>query len=679
MGKKALSAGILLFAACITAHAQQVEGFSFQVNPAVSIPVGSSQSLFTIGGGAELAAQYSMPFAPIVCARALVDYTLAPTVVQTNLSLLSLGIGAGVNWELIPRLTLSAALTGGYGLGIYAGETGGSSYIGADAGLSYSITPSFALGAGAGYRHYFAQPDPFYQAVRVNLGTVIRLAAGVPKSNIEIPGIRLDPVFPVFYKYYDDHPVGEVTIRNTEKGAIRKLRVNFCVNQYMEGPKESAAVDEVKQGESVAVPLFGLFTDKVLQVTEATKVAATIVISYELAGREVTLSRTETLRLYDRNALTWDDDRKAAAFVTAKDPGILKLAKGVAGLVREHPNQSLDLNFRIGLALFESLRLCGVNYVVDPQSPYSSRTTAAVDFLQFPIQTLGYKGGDCDDLSICYSAMLESIGIETAFITVPGHIYAAFSLGMDPSEARKCFHNPLALIFAGDTVWLPVEITMVQDGFLAAWEKGAMEWREWKAKDEARLYPIHDAWQKYEPVGFPSVSDNVEAPSKPQMDERFTAVINRFVEREIVDQVDQYRQQISRGNDPSVINRLGVLYARYGLLAKAKEQFTLAARVRYLPSIVNLGNILFIAKQYDMALEAFKRAQGAEPDNAQVLLGIAKTEYELENMGTVKRVYERLQQKDPALAARFSYLVGAGKEQGRASAMGGSATVWDEE
>ena len=193
-------------------------------------------------------------------------------------------------------------------------------------------------------------------------------------------------------------------------------------------------VAEVKQGESVTIPLYGLFTDKVLQVTEATKVAAAVGISYELAGREVSLSRTETLRVYDRNALSWDDDRKAAAFVTAKDPGILKLAKGVAGLVREHPNQSLDLNFRIGLALFESLRLSGVNYVVDPQSPYSSRTVAAVDFLQFPTQTLGYKAGDCDDLSIGYAAMLESIGIEAAFITVPGHIFAAFRLGTDPAE-----------------------------------------------------------------------------------------------------------------------------------------------------------------------------------------------------------------------------------------------------
>ena len=29
----------------------------------------------------------------------------------------------------------------------------------------------------------------------------------------------------------------------------------------------------------------------------------------------------------NRNAMTWDDDRKAAAFVTAKDPALLGFAK----------------------------------------------------------------------------------------------------------------------------------------------------------------------------------------------------------------------------------------------------------------------------------------------------------------------------------------------------------------
>ena len=401
--------------------AQEPGKLSFQVTPGINIPLGTSKDMFTIGGGGEITVQYSMPFASILFARGSLDYSLVPTLAENSLSMISFGAGAGISYDVIPKLNLSASVSGGYGLGIYSGQTGGSAYIAGEGGITFFFSPSFGLGAGAGYRHYFSQPDPFYQALKVNLGTIIRLGAGSAKANIDIPEIRFDPIFPVFYKHYDDNPVGEVVILNAEKGSIKNVRVSFFVNQYMAGPKESAVIEEVKKGESISVPLYALFTDNVLSITEGTKVTANITVAYELGSRDMVFEKTETIRMYDRNAMTWDDDRKAAAFVTAKDPEVLKFAKSIAGLVREHPNRAVNLNFRIGMGLFESLSLLGVNYVIDPQTPYAefSKDAMALDYLQFPVQTLSYKAGDCDDLSICYATMLESTGIETAFITIP--------------------------------------------------------------------------------------------------------------------------------------------------------------------------------------------------------------------------------------------------------------------
>ncbi len=132
-----------------------------------------------------------------------------------------------------------------------------------------------------------------------------------------------------------------------------------------------------------------------------------------------------------------------------------------------------------------------------------------------------------------------------------------------------------------------------------------------------------------------------------RIQERYTTSVNRFVEREIADQVARYEDQIrNRGEQPRIVNKLGVLYARYGLLGKAKEQFEKAARGQYAPAMVNLGNILFLAKQYEDALEVFTQAK----------------------------------QQDPDLAARFSYLVSATDEAARASsAMIAETVVWDEE
>ena len=47
-------------------------------------------------------------------------------------------------------------------------------------------------------------------------------------------------------------------------------------------------------------------------------------------------------------------------------------------------------------------------YVADP------RTNA--EYVQFPDETIERKGGDCDDLSVCFSGIAESVGIQTAFV-----------------------------------------------------------------------------------------------------------------------------------------------------------------------------------------------------------------------------------------------------------------------
>ncbi|TFG62049.1 MAG: tetratricopeptide repeat protein [Spirochaetales bacterium] len=663
--------------------AQEPGKLFFQITPGVNIPLGPSRDMYTIGGGGELTMAYTMPFAPFLFAKGAIDYSLVPTLSDNSLSLIFFGGGLGVSFDPLPWLNLQASGSVGYGLGIYTGQPGGSLYLEGSGLVSFFFTPAFSLGVGGGYRHQFSQPVPFYQAVRINIGTTIRLGTGAAKSNMRIPKVRFDPVFPVFYKHYDDHTVGDLTLVNEEKGPVKNVTVSLFINQYMDGPKECAVIPEMKKGEIAEIPLYALFTDNVLSITEGTKVTAQLLVSYEYSKRDMSFETTETGRMYDRNAMTWDDDRKAAAFITAKDPEVLKFAKNIAGLVRENSNKAVNLNFRIGMGLFEALGEHGVNYVVDPQTPYAefSKDSMAVDYLQFPVQTLDYKAGDCDDLSICYSTMLESTGIETAFITTPGHIFMAFSLGINPDDAKKLFKNPGNLIYRDNTTWLPVETTMVQDGFLKAWEMGAKEWRENNLNGNAKIFPIHEAWQSYEPVGLPDARISLTAPASDDILERYTKAVNRFVEREIADKVAELEERIKTSRDRARLqNKLGVLYAQYGLMEKAKEQFVEAAQAQSTPAYVNLGNILFLEKQYEEALEYYELAEAEDPENTKVLLGIAKANYELENQGTVKKAYAKIQQKDPDLAERFSYLVSATDDSARASSATISETVvWDEE
>ncbi|MCH7973363.1 MAG: transglutaminase domain-containing protein [Bacteroidetes bacterium] len=112
-------------------------------------------------------------------------------------------------------------------------------------------------------------------------------------------------------------------------------------------------------------------------------------------------------------------------------------------------------------------------YVADPN--------ATSDFVQFPKQTINLKGGDCDDLSVLYSAVLESVGIQTALIDYRpekglGHVNLLFNTELSPRRAKWITDNDSKYFIrknskGKDQVWIAIETTSLT-GFMKAWELG---------------------------------------------------------------------------------------------------------------------------------------------------------------------------------------------------------------
>jgi tetratricopeptide (TPR) repeat protein len=323
-----------------------------------------------------------------------------------------------------------------------------------------------------------------------------------------------------------------------------------------------------------------------------------------------------------------------------------------------------------------------MNYVVDPNSSYIelSQSDTALDYLQFPIQTLKYRAGDCDDLSILYAALLESISVKTAFITIPGHIFMAFSLGLEPEEAKKVFQYHDDLIFIDNDSWVPVEITLVQEGFMAAWKEGAKEWRENESEGSAAFYPVREAWRLYQPTGIVESASDVLLPDMQSFLARYKLTMNVFIDQQIKEKVGDLQDLIANSNnDPRYINKLGVVYARYGLYEKAILEFERGAARNHMPSILNLGNLFFIRDQFDEALVQFNRAYAMDADNPTVLLCLSKVNFELENYGSSRNYYTKLEQSDPKLAARFDYLGSKDINTARAEDVSiRDSVVWEE-
>jgi hypothetical protein len=215
-------------------------------------------------------------------------------------------------------------------------------------------------------------------------------------------------VFPVLFKYYDDHPIGKIVIRNEKDVPAENVRVSLFINQYMDNPKLCATIPRIEPGAQASADLYALFNSKMLDISEGTKVSARVTIAFSAAGIEANQERVETVRIFDRNASMWDDNRKAAAFVTSKDATVLRFSKNVLSMVKDRGSRVINQNLLIAMAFHEATRLYGLTYVTDPSNSYATvlESKTVVDFLQFPRQTLDYKGGNCSALSILYSALL---------------------------------------------------------------------------------------------------------------------------------------------------------------------------------------------------------------------------------------------------------------------------------
>ncbi len=112
---------------------------------------------------------------------------------------------------------------------------------------------------------------------------------------------------------------------------------------------------------------------------------------------------------------------------------------------------------------------------------YTSDPRATAEYVQFPQQTVQLKGGDCDDLSVCYSSLLESVGIQTALVDYKAdgnirHVNILFNTKLTPNQAKLVTNNDTKYFVRENSnrkseVWLPVETTSLTD-FNTAWNVG---------------------------------------------------------------------------------------------------------------------------------------------------------------------------------------------------------------
>ena len=520
----------------------------------------------------------------------------------------------------------------------------------------------FGIGFSASYR-FGRDPDA--------PGSLIR--------SLRFTDTAIRPVFAAMQSYYVKNPVGTVTITNTEERAITDLEVSFFQPGYMDSPTPATSIAELAAGESREIPVPAAFNAEVFATEGVTPLTGEIIAVYRSRGRPAEQRQSVSYDLHDRTAITWDDDRKVGAFITPSDSALRNYASFIRQTFKEATLPAYDGTVQYGMQLYQALAEIGCLYQPDPVAPFTAVQVnpLTVDSISLPRDTLKRITGDCDDLTVLYASLLEAVGIESGFITVPGHIYAAINTKVPSREYRTLHPDRSMFIELEGELWLPVEITLIgKEGFRAAWKLGVDEWAiHEKSPEKRRLIVTRDSQTLYRSVGLKETDLGLQY-GRPE------AMVRSF-RQDMDGLVDVFtgaaRTAAARGGGREDHNRLGIAYARFGRLQDAQSAFSRALAIDpgYISARVNLGNLLFLKEDYPAALSAYERAlaslagEAMSPLRPKILLNVSRTYHQMQRYDEAGRYFASASAIDPAQAQAFAYLAERQDGGGRAGDQGG--------
>ncbi|TAK55132.1 MAG: hypothetical protein EPO24_12475 [Bacteroidetes bacterium] len=287
----------------------------------------------------------------------------------------------------------------------------------------------------------------------------------------------LNDVFPSSSTVYAFRPIGKARVKNVSAAPI-EAKVSFYVNRLMDAATETKPYT-IAPNEVAEIPFYAVFSDA-LQSVQSFAVHEGEVFVTASTVEDYDDSFQARVLIHGRNE--WNGDvTMLKYFMTPDDPAVIKLTRNILNLAEPH----LD-TVDGALRLFEKAKLLfnefssRLVYVNDPQ--------LSQDYVQYPSETLSLKGGDCDDMAVTYTTLLNSIGISTAFIDIvppekpqDAHVYMMFNTGVEPQFSYSISENPKRFIIRKDergteSLWIPIETTVMRKGFEEAWRIGAEQY-----------------------------------------------------------------------------------------------------------------------------------------------------------------------------------------------------------
>jgi len=270
--------------------------------------------------------------------------------------------------------------------------------------------------------------------------------------------------------------IGEITLSNSGNDAASNVKVVLSSPSKYFSDKTISFGTILEGGSSKKIVDLNFLTSA-LDVTtnEQTTISADFTF-YNSANEKYSTQDSFEMCIAGRNYMTWQIPGMISSWVTPTQPIMREFAsKATSGLAAGMSNSDPTVQLMAARWLFESMRAYGVRYVNDAH--------ASGDYIQFPWETLKNKAGDCDDNAVLYASLLESIGLKSFLVLVPGHIFSGY--------------------ISSDNYAIPIETTALT--FDTALSSGASQYDRYK--DTKKIIFPTSVWYQYPQVNLPEKTE----------------------------------------------------------------------------------------------------------------------------------------------------------------------------
>ena len=452
------------------------------------------------------------------------------------------------------------------------------------------------------------------------------------RAPVEISSVTLGNIFAANYKWYLKNPVGKVTVTNNVNVPFLNVKVTFKLKDFMDFGFDTE-IAKLGAKQTAEIPLIATLNNKILDVAEDTPIQAEFSLSYFQDGEARTVSLTKPLRLYSRNAITWDDPRKIANFITYKDEPVKNFKSIVSMEFKNRKAAALNGNVVKAMKLWNALAEYGVKFAANPANPFESAhddPNFPVDYTQYPRETLKRKSGQCSDLTSLYSALLADNEVGAAILDYPGHMTLMFDTGAE--DAVEAGLPPDLLVDYEGTMWAPIEVTYVGKPFYEALSKGAYAYKAEAEKGRVKVIDVDKTFAEYEAVTMPKPDSMPELPAAAALEPRYDDQVNVLAKDRYQFLKKHYDDLIAKaGKDVEAQLQLGIVEYQFGNREAAVTEFNkvLTLDPKDSSAMNNLGSVAFLEGDFAEAEKRFLQSSEAEADDANTWLNLLKTAIKL--------------------------------------------------